>query len=163
MNIMLKRKLALVLLFMTSLGFLSAQNQTDSIQVTKKMGTVFTQNGQRLTPRQLMEITEVNPDAYKIMKLAKTNYDTGLVFGFLGGAFVGYPLGTSLGGGDPNWTLAAVGAGLIAISIPLSSAYTKHTKTAVSIYNNGLIKSTKEAPKLNLFSSSNGIGLRLTF
>ncbi|TLX72638.1 hypothetical protein E9993_17530 [Labilibacter sediminis] len=160
---MLRFKIIFVFLLTTSMSVLYAQYQTDSIQITKKLGTVYTQNGQNLTPRQLLEITQSNPDAYKAMKLAKINYDTGLVFGFLGGGLIGFPIGSSLGGGDPNWTLAAVGAGLIAISIPLSSAYNMHAKTAVSIYNSGLNNSTKESPRLNLFSSSNSIGLRLTF
>ncbi len=36
-----------------------------------------------------------------------------------GGALIGWPLGTAIGGGDPEWYLAGIGAGLVAIAIPL--------------------------------------------
>ncbi len=44
---------------------------------------------------------------------------TAQVLGGIGGALVGWQLGTYIGGGEPNWTLAAVGGGLIAVAIPL--------------------------------------------
>ena len=39
-----------------------------------------------------------------------------------GGFLIGWPLGTALAGGDPNWTLAAIGAGCVAIAIPRPSS-----------------------------------------
>ena len=35
---------------------------------------------------------------------------------------VGHSIGTAIGGGDPEWALAGVGAGLIAVAIPISSS-----------------------------------------
>lgn len=142
---------------------LFAQNQSDSIEVKKRLGTVFIQNGRYLTPRQLLDITESNPEAYKEMKIAKTNYDVGTVFGFAGGFLVGWPVGTAIAGGKPNWTLAGIGAGLIVVSIPFSSAYTKHAKNAVNIYNNGIRQTGMKNFDLKLGLASNGIGLKITF
>ena len=42
---------------------LYSQNQTDSIQVVKKLGTVFQQNGKTLNIAQIESITSVNPQA----------------------------------------------------------------------------------------------------
>ncbi len=139
-----------------------AQSQ-DSIKVEKRWGTVFTQNGKVLKPRQLLEITHVNPEAYQAMKQAKKNFDAGVTIGFIGGFMVGYPCGTAIAGGDPEWALAGIGAGLIALSIPFSTAYVKHTKRAVEIYNGTLITETKEVAQINFGATSAGIGLKVTF
>jgi hypothetical protein len=139
-----------------------AQSQ-DSISVEKRWGTVFTQNGKVLKPRQLLEITHVNPEAYQVMQQAKKNYDAGAVIGFIGGFMVGYPCGSAIAGGDPEWALAGVGAGLIALSIPFSTAYVKHTKRAVAIYNGSLVTEKKEVAMVHFGVTSNGIGLKVAF
>ena len=97
------------------------------------------------------------------MKIAKSNYDIGTVFGFAGGFLVGWPLGTALGGGEPNWTLAGIGAGLIVVSIPFSTSYTKHAKKAVGIYNTGLSQTGLRKIDFNLGLTCNGIGIKMTF
>ncbi|MFC5284602.1 hypothetical protein [Pedobacter alpinus] len=157
------------LLFMLmAFSFLDAFNQTtistDTIEVKKGFGTVFKQNGKPLTPKQLLNITEANPEAYQQMQIAKRNYAPATIFGSIGGFLVGYPLGSAIGGGKPNWTLAGIGAGLIGLSIPFSSAYTKHTKNAVETYNNGLQK-TGFKPKVNfnIGIAGNGVGLKMVF
>jgi hypothetical protein len=97
------------------------------------------------------------------MQLAKKNYDAGAVFSFVGGFMVGWPCGTALAGGDPEWALAGVGAGLIAISIPFSTAYVKHTKNAVSLYNDGLTSVKEDVAQIKFGMTNGGIGLKVTF
>jgi hypothetical protein len=97
------------------------------------------------------------------MKIAKSNYDVGFVFGFSGGCLVGWPVGTAVAGGKPNWTLAGIGAGFIVVSIPFSSAYTKHAKNAVKIYNNGLKQTGFNNIDLNIGLTCNGIGVKVIF
>ncbi len=97
------------------------------------------------------------------MKLAKSNYDVGYVFGFAGGFLIGWPIGTAIGGGDPNWTLAAVGAGLAVISIPFMVSYTKHAKNAVHKYNKGLKYSYFAKPDLKIGLTYNGVGIKIKF
>ncbi|MFZ0280656.1 MAG: hypothetical protein WAL29_03330 [Bacteroidales bacterium] len=58
---------------------------------------------------------------------------------------------------------AAIGAGLIVISIPFTSAYTKHAKNAVRIYNNGLNRPSYMDPDVRMSFTINGIGLKVTF
>lgn len=157
------KKIIITALFLLSTYCIYGQNISDTIEVRKAMGVVFIQNGQKLAPRKLLEITSTNSEAYKEMKIAKSNYDAGSVFGFAGGFLVGWPLGTAVAGGEPNWTLAAVGAGLIVISIPFSTSYSKHAKKAVALYNNGLKQSGLNSPEVRLGLTYNGIGLRVTF
>lgn len=139
------------------------QNKSDSIEIKKALGTIFRQNGKNLTPRQLLDITQSNTEAYKEMKIAKSNYDIGLVFGFAGGFLVGWPLGTAIAGGEPNWTLAGIGAGLILVSIPFSTAYTKHAKNAVNLYNNGLKSTGLNNVDFKIGLTYNGIGVKVIF
>ena len=141
----------------------SGQSPSDSIQVKKRLGPVFQQNGRTLTPNQLLTVTKSNPDAFAEMKVANNNYVASLFFQIPGGFLIGYPIGTSLGGGDPNWTMAAIGAGLVIFAIPLISAYNKHATNAVNIYNKGLRSSLTPTSSLNLRVTSNGVGLRISF
>ncbi len=155
----------LVLLALLFIPVFSAfgQSRTDSIEIKKGFGTVFRHNGKNLTPKQLLDLTASNPDAYKEMQIAKSNHAAGSVFGFIGGFLVGWPLGTAIGGGDPNWALAGIGAGLLVISIPFSSAYTKHAKNAANLYNSGVSHSSLHGPKLHIGMSGSGMGLRFSF
>jgi hypothetical protein len=97
------------------------------------------------------------------MKIAKTNYNASNVFAYIGGFLVGWPIRTAIGGGEPNWTLAAIGAGAIVIAIPFSVAGTRHACTAVSIYNNSIKQQQQSNGKLNIELTSNGLGVRLNF
>ena len=96
-------KIALLLASLMLALSISVEAQLqEPIKVEKRFGTVFTQNGKVLKPRQLLEITHNNPEAFKSMQLAKKNYDAGAVFSFVGGFMVGWPCGTALAGGDPG-------------------------------------------------------------
>lgn len=152
-----------IFIFLMSLSQLFAQNQSDSIEVRKNLGTIFVQNGKNLSPRLLLELTQTNDEAYKEMKIAKRNFDAGTILGVTGGFMVGWPIGTALGGGKPNWAMAGIGAGLIAISIPFSVAYTRHAKNAVRIYNSGLKKLGLNKTEIRFGLTYSGVGVRMTF
>jgi len=142
---------------------LNGQNQPYSITVKNRLGPVFQQNGKNLTPTKLLTITKSNQEAYSEMKIANKNYLASMVFQFPGGFLIGYPVGAALAGGDPNWTLAAIGAGLVVVSIPFISAYNKHAKNAVYIYNKGLKYSSMVRPDFKLGITYKGIGIRISF
>ena len=141
----------------------SAQVQQEPIVVRKEMGVVFYRNNKKLSPKLLMDITRGNSEAYKEMKIAKTNYDIGYVFGFAGGFLVGWPLGTAVAGGEANWSLFGVGAGLIAVSIPFTVAYSKHAQKAVKIHNDNLTQTGLNSLEYKIGLSNNGLGVRLLF
>ena len=160
---MKKISLIIIGIFILSLSQLIAQNQSDAIQVVKKNGTRFIQNDQALTPKQLIEITKTNVEAYKYMKKAKSNFDAGMVFASAGGFLIGWPIGTAIGGGEADWAMAGIGAGLALLSIPLASGYNKKAKKAVEIYNKGLNQTKARKVSYHFGVTKNGIGLRVQF
>ena len=79
------------------------QGRPDTIEIREGRGLVYFHKGERLTPKQILEIKESNSEAHKEMKRAMSNYNAASVFAGVGGALIGWPLGTAAGGGDPNW------------------------------------------------------------
>jgi hypothetical protein len=139
--------------------------QTDSIRMTKVFGGYkYFQNNQGLTVKQLGIALEANPEASKLFQQAKPNGTAATIFGMAGGFLVGWPIGTAIAGGKPSWELAGIGAGLIVISIPFSSAFNKKTKEAVSIYNQGNKTSTiRKRTELKFNVSPNQVGVVMKF
>lgn len=78
---------------------------------------------------------------------------------------VGSFIGTAIGGGDANWTLAGIGAGLVILGIPISSSANKKTKQAVELYNSSLNSTSfyETKPTLKIIANGNGIGLSMNF
>jgi len=151
-------------LLLSTANYSFAQNQNDSILIENNR--IYKQNDVALRPKQLLEITEINPEAYKEMKIAKSNSDFSMVLGFAGGFMIGWTLGTVLGGGEPMWILGGVGAGLLVLTIPLATGYKKHAKNAVDIYNSGLNSPPNTANRkvnLDMGITTNGFGLVMSF
>ena len=141
-----------------------AQSNSEPILIKKSMGTYFELKGEKLTQRALSNILKSNPEAFKYMEKANSNMVPGTIFSFAGGFLVGWPIGTAIGGKeDPNWALAGIGAGLIAVSIPFAIGYNKNAKKAVNIYNEGLKQTSLNSTHLNFCFTGNGLGLKLTF
>jgi hypothetical protein len=126
-------------------------------------GTIFTQDGKTLRPKNLVTITEGQEEANLYMDKAKLNSDLATFFGFVGGALIGWPIGTALGGGDPNWALAGAGAGCIVIAIPLSSGYKKNAIKGVESYNKNISTSSQRRGTYQLTASGAGIGISFSF
>lgn len=160
------RKTALIIaLLALNLSFSFAQTATDSILI-KKAGREyqFYQGGERLNMRQLLVIMHSNEMAFKQMRSAQSSYTLGLFVGMTGGFMVGYPLGTALAGGEPNWTIAIIGGALIVAYIPISQGFNKKSHQAVETYNAGLqTTSFWDTHELNLSITTNGLGIALNF
>ncbi|MFN6379082.1 MAG: hypothetical protein ACK4WD_07390 [Flavobacteriales bacterium] len=152
-----------ILLFVISNLSSTAQTNSDTISVVKGFSTFYTRNYQLLTTRDLMEITKPNAAAYKEMRIARSHKNFASLMQFSGGFMVGIPLGSALSGGEPNWPIAAIGAGVIIVSIPFSVAYTKHATKAVRIYNEGLKSTGQNSLDFNIGFTQNGLGLQLRF
>lgn len=95
----------------------------------------FYEDDKLIKPKEVLSRMEADPEAFAAFKKAKANYDASQVFGFIGGFMIGWPLGTALAGGDPQWGLAAGGAAVILASLPFNSAFKKHAANALTIYN----------------------------
>ena len=140
-----------------------AQTSTDTIEIRKSLGTTFLQNGKKLTPKQLTEIMQSNPAALESMKKAKSNYGVSSVLGYAAGFLIGWPIGTAIAGGEPEWALAGVGAGIAVVSIPITSAYNRHAKEAVRLYNTGLTQTSFKKTEFKLGLAHNGIKVKMMF
>lgn len=115
-----------------------SQTSNDSITIKKIFGGCkFEQNGKTLTYSKMLEQMQSNPEAYNYMKKASDNVGVANIFGFAGSFLVGWPIGTAMAGGKPNWSLAGIGGALFCISIPISSSINKNAAKAVALYNGG--------------------------
>jgi len=160
------RKIAIILtLLAVSMSFTFGQTASDSISMKKVFGGYqFYQGEKRLNMNQLVSMMKPNNQAYQQIKSAQSTYTLSTIIGGVGGFMVGWPIGTALGGGEPNWTMAGIGAGLIVVSIPISQSFNKKAKQAVETYNSGLqTNSFWDKNELKLSLTGNGLGLTLNF
>ncbi|KGL62033.1 hypothetical protein [Polaribacter sp. Hel1_85] len=135
------------------------------IEMKKSFGeNMFYQNDKKLKPSQLTELLKSNTEAFDLMKSAKSNYTWATVLGGAGGALVGFPIGTAIGGGDAKWELAGAGAALILVAIPILNNYNKKAKKAVEIYNNGIPSvSSSFNPEFNFNIKGTNMGISMSF
>ena len=128
-------------------------------------GYKYYQNGENLRMGKLVKIMEPNPQVSQLIKRAQSNNSIAYVIGLAGGGLIGWQIGTNSAGGDANWTLAGIGAGLIAVGIPISLSVDKKKKQAVELYNSSLNSATHNEfkPEFKIITYENGIGLTMTF
>ncbi|NDP21228.1 MAG: DUF4156 domain-containing protein [Paludibacter sp.] len=108
----------------------------DTIQLMKLNGvTKYMYKGENLTMDRLSFIVQKNAKSLEYLNKAKSTSGLLNVMGFVGGALIGYPLGTLLGGGNPNWTLAAVGCGVLVVAIPIASTANNNVKKSIDTFN----------------------------
>lgn len=141
----------------------SAQNLSDTIYMKNPKKIFFYQHGIKLTPQQMVEVTASNPEAHRLMRKARTNATVAGILGFAGGFFIGYPIGTAIGGGKPNWGLAAAGAGLLLTSAPFSVSYSRNAKNAMNVYNSGLTRTGQRRVDFRLGVGLNGVAMKVNF
>lgn len=159
----MKRTLILCVLVVLSYNVFG-QTTSDSIIVkTISGGCKIYQGSKQLTLSQLAIAVQANDMAYQQVKKAQSNNTISSIIGGVGGFMIGYPLGTALGGGKPNWTMFGIGAGLVVISIPISNKCVKQVKSSVDIYNGGLSAKTQPTTDFNLGLSGNGLAITMTF
>ncbi|GAA0872072.1 hypothetical protein GCM10009117_12190 [Gangjinia marincola] len=128
-------------------------------------GYQFEQDGKMLSLKDLQNLVEGNKQAFTLVKKARNGNTFATILGIAGGGMVGFPLGTAIGGGDPNWTFAAIGGGLIVVALPLSNSAYRKAKEAVDMYNATLSTTNTFSvkPQLHLITNSNGVGFSLHF
>ncbi len=131
----------LTILLTTALSAQESDNgmqnpKTDSIEIRKAFGGYqLYHEGKQLKSKELKDLLKPNEQAYKQFKSSRSSNTIATVLGYAGGFMIGWPLGTAIGGGKPNWILAGVGAGLVAVAIPISIGSNRKLKRSVGIYN----------------------------
>lgn len=158
----MKKILLLMIFTVVSLPFCNAQE----IEMEKNFGRYeFSREGKELSMNEVVAIMELNEEAEKLMKNARTNTRAAMAFAGAGVLLMGFPLGQAIAGGKGEWAIAGAGAGLIMIGIPIVTAGNKKAKEAVGIYNSSLNPTTFRSLKrdLRIISNRNGIGFSMTF
>ncbi|MFC2152716.1 hypothetical protein ACFLSE_09320 [Bacteroidota bacterium] len=137
--------------------------ESNKIETKQNFGVIFLQNGKKLTPKQLLEITKDNPEAYQEMKIAKSNYAAANVLSFTGGFMVGWQLANVMTGKEVEYSFLGIGGGLIGISIIVSQSYSNHARKAVGIYNSSLTQTSMKKVDFNFGFTRTGIGITMNF
>jgi hypothetical protein len=132
----------LILLHAVMLASVSAFGQDKEIQAYRTFGGMrFEMDTLTLTHRQVGELLSINPAAMvDFQKARRSNVISG-VLGFGGAMLLAIPVFSAILGGDPEWALAAGGAGMLIASIPFNRAYQRNSESAIKTYNAGLSQS----------------------
>lgn len=141
----------------TKLPYIS---NSDSIIIRNKL-VYF--RGTTVEPNKLEELLGYNVEAARKYQSAKSSGRLGYIFSFVGSFCLGWPVGTAIAGGDPEWELAGIGAGLCAASLVFSINAVKRTKEAFNIYNQGISKTTYLRKQIRVGFSGNGLSLCMQF
>ena len=155
------KKVCLFLLFFVSLS-VYGQEPIEYKEIF--LGYEFYRAGQTIDINTMKSIMSGDPEAYPVIKSAKALYATGNVLSFIGGGFIGWPVGTALGGGEPEWGLAIIGAGIVAVALPVAYAGSQKAKEAADIYNYGLGITHRPGVQWQVgVTASGGFGVAMTF
>lgn len=130
------------------------------------LGYHFEQNDEKIKLKEVIKATESNPEANLMIKKGRKNKTVADVLSFVSGGLIGIPLGQSIAGGDPNWTLAYIGGGIALVAIPFTLRSLNKINKGVDKYNLSLktasLKPSFE-PEFHLITSSNGLGITMRF
>jgi hypothetical protein len=161
----MKRIAIIISLLTVAFSFTYGQVSTDSISMKKVFGGYqFYQGDKRLSLNQLVDALKPNEQAYQQIISAQSTSTIASIIGGVGGFMVGWPIGSAIGGKEPNWTMAGIGAGLIVVSIPIAQSFNKKAKQAVDTFNGGLqTSSIWDRSELKFSMNGNGIGLTFRF
>lgn len=149
----------------------SAFAQKKGNQITYK-GNLFTNNYYKgvwhISQQEAFDIMKENGESYKLAMEGKKLQTIGNVTAMIGGALIGFPLGSALAGSeDPKWFLAGIGGGLILFAIPVYSSGTKKIHQGVELYNEtkatSYYQNRKFIKNIDLKAGAGIIGLTMTF
>jgi hypothetical protein len=138
----------------------------DTIEIYKPNGgrVQYKYKGENLTYDRMKFIFQNNAVASNYLQKAQSSSGLLGVMGYAAGFLIGYPLGTLIGGGTPNWALAGIGCGILLVAIPISSSANNNVRKAVSTFNSQkTLSQTNFDYDLSLGISKNGFGVFLRF
>jgi len=157
------KQILIIFLFAWILNFPAFGQESDSILTKTSFGGYsFSQGDKQLKVREMVAMMEDNPTALPYMKSASSSHAFASVLGLAGGFMIGWPIGSAIAGGDPNWALAGIGAGLIVVSIPVIRSFNRKATKAVDIYN-GDLQTQNRQTSLHFIINNHGTGLALRF
>ncbi len=127
------------------------------------LSSTYTFQGEQLTLQGVSKVVRNNREAYSLIKEARRYKVMGNLLGISGALALGYTM-VSLFGIDQevNNSIALLGVGGVALSIPLNITAGTKARKSVKIYNAGLQPETSSLD-LRLGASANGVKLVLSF
>jgi hypothetical protein len=99
------------------------------------LSTRYTQQGQTLDRGDMLQKLEREADSASDASRARVLQIIATGLAAVGGALIGWPLGQKITGQDPTWPLAYVGAGVVAVSLPLGIWADTSVASAVQAHN----------------------------
>ena len=122
------------------------------------------QKGRELTQDELFFVLNSDYESAEYVGKFKTKNTIGAILGGFGGAFIGFPIGAAIAGGEPQWIMALAGVGVLAIAIPVGISAGKDIRKGVDVYNQNRGPSAQlQKPKLHIGGQQGGVGLALRF
>ena len=115
-----------------------------------------------MNDEQLVKLLLKDPNMAPYAKPLTLNFAAGRILSATAGVLITLPIIDSFGNdSNPNWTLAYIGAGCLAASIPFKIAFRKKARQAIAYYNSGY----REAKDVSMLfkPSPNGVGLVMKF
>ncbi len=143
----------------------TTSTQTDTIRLEEKPKAYTSfQNGLELNIKQLQSFQNVIHQAVQNTKTAQSSNTLATIFSYAGGFLIGWPIGTAIAGGKPNWVIAGVGVGLVGISVILIHDAKNKARKVVNEHNSSITSNTSTYHKeLKIGITSNGVGLVYKF
>ncbi|PKL78657.1 MAG: hypothetical protein CVV25_10735 [Ignavibacteriae bacterium HGW-Ignavibacteriae-4] len=127
-------------------------------------GSRYTYQGKQINMNQMLSLMEKDSEEFELMSSGKSTGGLVTVLSTIGGGLIGWPLGTYLGGGEPNWNIALIGGAFVVISIPFAIGADNDIKKAVEMHNlKQALTDNQGNYELRFFATSNGFGLSLQF
>jgi hypothetical protein len=127
------------------------------------VGYKFTQIGVPVSILEMPGIMKNIPETREYLKKVKINFYAYYVINYTGGFLIGWPVGTAIAGGDANWTMAAIGGGLILLGMPFYIAANNNAIKAVDIFNSKIKDNSTRAYSLGFGFTQGGIGFSVKF
>ncbi len=141
-----------------------AQSSYSNIEVREKgRDKGYYYEGEKLNYREMGELMKGNAVAFENIKSAQANNSAAQVFSFAGGFLIGWPIGGAIAGDNPNWTLAAVGAGLVLVSIPFAVQAKNKSHKAIDEFNGETMPLAKNAVHYSLDFKAAAMSLTVRF
>lgn len=158
-------KYVFLILFLSILFNAHSQNENKLRLQSSFFGNKFFKGDTIISVNQVLYEMRSNESVYNLMKSAKKDFVIAQILGATGGILVGWQLGTAVAGGEPNWVMAGVGVGILAISIPISINFRNKARSAISEHNNLIVGSNKWGykPVYKLGFMGNNLKLQIRF
>jgi hypothetical protein len=109
------------------------------------LGSKYVQQGEPLDEGDMLDKLAERPATREDAKSAQSLGVFATITAGAGGGLIGWPIGAAIAGSkDPKWILAAIGAALVVVSIPMGVGAASYTKHAVDKHNRSLRENESE-------------------